>query len=89
MTRRDDGLDQLEEGQVNVLSPGADGAGPAAWRDAGRPAEERVADLLRRMTLAEKVGQLTSTWPSSASGTARVAPLHEELAGTPAVSTKW
>jgi len=84
MTRRDDGLDQLEEGQVNVLSPGADGAGPAAWRDAGRPAEERVADLLRRMTLAEKVGQLTSTWPSSASGTARVAPLHEELAGTPA-----
>jgi beta-xylosidase len=97
MTRRDDELDQLEEGQVNVLSPDADGVfSPtgsglaaedgtrlAAWRDAGRPAEERVADLLRRMTLAEKVGQLTSTWLRSASSAARVAPLHEELAGEP------
>jgi beta-xylosidase len=97
MTRRDDELDQLEEGQVNVLSPDADGVfSPtgsglavedgtrlAAWRDASRPAEERVADLLRRMTLAEKVGQLTSTWLRSASSAARVAPLHEELAGEP------
>jgi beta-xylosidase len=97
MTRRDDELDQLEEGQVNVLSPDADGVfSPtgsglavedgtrlAAWRDASRPTEERVADLLRRMTLAEKVGQLTSTWLRSASSAARVAPLHEELAGEP------
>src|SRR5579863_6263123 len=43
--------------------PAADGPGLAAWRDPGRSGPERVADLLRRMTLAEKVAQLRSTWP--------------------------
>ncbi|MEX2541355.1 MAG: glycoside hydrolase family 3 N-terminal domain-containing protein [Trueperaceae bacterium] len=36
---------------------GAEGA--ALYLDPGRPVEERVADLLARMTLAEKVGQMT------------------------------
>ncbi len=55
----------------------------AAWCDAGRSAQERVTDLLSRMTLAEKVGQLRSTWPggSPADG---VAPLDGELNGAPA-----
>ena len=32
------------------------------WRDPARSAAERVADLLGRMTLEEKVAQLTSIW---------------------------
>jgi beta-xylosidase len=86
MTGRDDELDQLTDGQLGVLSPDA-------WRDAGQTAEERVADLLRRMTLAEKVGQLRSTWPGSTpdgsapaagGGSGGVAPLQEEMGDPPA-----
>jgi beta-xylosidase len=110
MTGSDDELDQLTDGQLGVLSPGADGSssppgsGPgaegaarlAAWRDVGHTAEERVADLLRRMTLAEKVGQLRSTWPGrgpdgtapgadggSGGGSGGVAPLQEEMGDAP------
>jgi beta-xylosidase len=84
MTGRDDELDQLAEGQLGVLSPDA-------WRDVTRTAEERVADLLRRMTLAEKIGQLRSTWPGrspdgaapsgggGSGGASGVAPLQEEM----------
>ena len=32
------------------------------WRDPSRPVAERVADLLGRMTLAEKLAQLGSVW---------------------------
>jgi beta-glucosidase len=32
------------------------------YRDAQRPIEERVDDLLSRMTLEEKVAQLGSLW---------------------------
>ena len=32
------------------------------YRDAGRPIAERVADLLPRMTLEEKVAQLGGVW---------------------------
>jgi beta-xylosidase len=34
----------------------------APWRDPARPAAERAADLLARMTLEEKVAQLGSVW---------------------------
>jgi beta-xylosidase len=77
MTRRDEELDRHEEGQLNVRRP------EPAWRDPGRPAAERVADLLGRMTLAEKAGQLRSTWPSSATSARGVAPLQDELTGAP------
>ena len=33
-----------------------------AYKDASRPVAERVADLLGRMTLEEKVAQLTTRW---------------------------
>ena len=96
MTRRDDDLDQLAEDHLGVLSPDGDGVRLPVWRDARRPVEERVEDLLGRMTLAEKAGQLRSTWLGSVpsgggangdaggGGGTGVAPLHEELAGDPA-----
>jgi hypothetical protein len=59
MTRHDD--HEAEDGQAGVLAPRR--AEPQAWRDVSRPASERVTDLLGRMTLAEKAGQLYSTWP--------------------------
>ena len=74
MTRSDEELGQQEEGQLDVRRPAA------AWRDPGRPAAERVADLLGRMTLAEKAGQLRSTWPNSVTRARGVAPLQQELA---------
>ncbi|MGE5137323.1 MAG: glycoside hydrolase family 3 protein, partial [Gemmatimonadota bacterium] len=56
----------------------ADGAaGP--WRDPGLPVAERVADLLGRMTLEEKLAQLSSVWLSSAGDEA--APLQGEFTG--------
>ncbi|MEM1206561.1 MAG: glycoside hydrolase family 3 protein, partial [Acidobacteriota bacterium] len=41
-----------------AAKPGAD----APYRDAARPVDERVADLLARMTLEEKVAQLVGVW---------------------------
>ena len=41
-------------------------AGP--WRDPSRPVAERVADLLSRMTLAEKAAQLGSVWIGASGG---------------------
>jgi beta-xylosidase len=68
MTRHEDDLEQLEKERSGLSSPGGDGAEPAAWRDTSRPIAERVEDLLRRMTLAEKAGQLRSTWLGSTAG---------------------
>jgi beta-xylosidase len=84
-------------GQLNVLSPDADGGHPSpasalpvqirpdldAWRDVSRPAGERVADLLPRMTLAEKTSQLYSTWPGSSSTGGGVAPHQDDLDDAP------
>ena len=38
------------------------GEDASPYRDAGRPVGERVADLLGRMTVEEKVAQLGSAW---------------------------
>jgi beta-xylosidase len=51
----------------------------APWRDPSRPAAERVADLLGRMTLDEKLAQLASIWIDAADGGDGVAPNHDEL----------
>jgi hypothetical protein len=37
-------------------------AGPPPYRDPARPADERAADLLARMTVEEKVAQLQTLW---------------------------
>jgi beta-xylosidase len=54
------------------------------WRDPSRPVAERVADLLDRMTLTEKVAQLGSVWIGASSDGDAVAPMQDEFsAGLP------
>ncbi|MEL7690774.1 glycoside hydrolase family 3 N-terminal domain-containing protein [Citromicrobium bathyomarinum] len=48
--------------QVNVERPMAD----APYWDSSRPVDERVEDLLQRMTLEEKVAQILTVWDSKA-----------------------
>ncbi|GAA1763511.1 glycoside hydrolase family 3 N-terminal domain-containing protein [Luedemannella helvata] len=62
-----------------VLAPSPlDGGSP--WRDHTRPAAERVADLLGRMTLAEKIAQLYSVWVGVRADGDAVVPHQHELA---------
>jgi beta-xylosidase len=49
------------------------------WRDPSRPVAERVADLLSRMTLAEKLGQLGSVWIGASGDGDGVAPMQHEF----------
>ncbi|HYQ67109.1 glycoside hydrolase family 3 N-terminal domain-containing protein [Actinophytocola sp.] len=51
------------------------------WRDPARPAAERVADLVGRMTLREKLAQLYGVWlgQSSSDGEDDVAPFQHDL----------
>jgi beta-xylosidase len=51
------------------------------WRDPAVPVEERVADLLGRMTLEEKVAQLYGLWVGVAPDGEAVAPHQEESTG--------
>jgi beta-xylosidase len=52
-------------------------AGP--WRDPSRAVAERVADLLSRMTLAEKLAQLGSVWIGASGDGDGVAPMQHEF----------
>ena len=59
---------------------GASGPGPQEpWRDPARPAGERVASLLSRMTLAEKIAQLGSIWQGAAADGDGVAPMQDQF----------
>jgi beta-xylosidase len=49
------------------------------WRDPSLPVSERVADLLSRMTVAEKIAQLGSVWLSGPADGNDVAPLAGEF----------
>jgi len=56
------------------------------WRDRSRPVAERVADLLSRMTLTEKLAQLGSVWIGASGDGDGVAPMqHEFSAELPAL----
>ena len=50
-----------------------------AWRDPGLPAAERVADLLGRMTLEEKIAQLGSVWMGASGEGDGVAPMQDQF----------
>jgi len=52
-----------------------------AWQDPGQPAEERIADLLRAMTLEEKIAQLGSVWVNASSDGDGVAPMQDQFSG--------
>ena len=59
--------------------PGTEAAAEP-WRDPSRPVTERVADLLGRMTLAEKLAQLGSVWVGAADdGGDGFAPMQHEF----------
>lgn len=53
------------------------------WRDPRRPAAERVADLLGRMTVEEKAAQLVGYWTVSARPGEEVAPLPDDFGEPP------
>ncbi|WP_051801492.1 glycoside hydrolase family 3 N-terminal domain-containing protein [Actinocatenispora sera] len=54
-----------------------------AWRDASLPVAERVADLLARLTPAEKIAQLYGVWVGADADGAGVAPYQHDLADEP------
>ena len=61
--------------------PGTEAAAEP-WRDPSRPVAERVADLLGRMTLAEKLAQLGSVWVGASGDGSRddgFAPMQHEF----------
>lgn len=49
------------------------------WRDPSRPAADRVADLLARMTLEEKLAQLGSVWMGASGDGDGVAPMQDQF----------
>ena len=63
--------------------PSASPGEPGRWQDASRPADERVADLLSRMTLAEKVAQLRGIWVGADTSGDGVAPHQQDLDEAP------
>ncbi|GLY90936.1 glycoside hydrolase family 3 N-terminal domain-containing protein [Actinoallomurus iriomotensis] len=54
-----------------------------SWRDPRLPVAERVADLLDRMTIEEKAGQLIGYWAESAREGEEVAPLPDDFGEPP------
>jgi beta-xylosidase len=56
----------------------------ALWQDPDQPADVRVADLLERMTLAEKVAQLYGVWVGLDGTGEGVAPHQHDFAAAPA-----
>ncbi|MFV2018232.1 glycoside hydrolase family 3 N-terminal domain-containing protein [Micromonospora sp. LOL_023] len=58
---------------------GGTGSGSAPWRDPGLPVDERVFDLLHRMSLAEKIAQLYSFWRGANATVDDMAPLQHDL----------
>ncbi|MDT0277120.1 beta-xylosidase/alpha-l-arabinosidase [Blastococcus goldschmidtiae] len=59
------------------------GIDTAPWRDPGVPPEDRVADLIPRMTLEEKIAQLYGVWVGIDATEGEVAPHQHEMAAAP------
>ncbi len=71
------GAEELAGGSGDAHLP--DGADDGIWRDSGCPVDERVADLLGRMTLAEKIAQLGSVWMGASGDGDGVAPMQDQF----------
>jgi beta-xylosidase len=73
----------LDKTEISGLpAGGGEGGGEAGlepWRDPTLPVHERVEDLLSRMTLAEKIGQLGSIWMGASGDGDGVAPMQDEF----------
>lgn len=50
-----------------------------AWQDPACPVDERVADLISRMTLEEKLAQLGSVWMGASGDGGDVAPMQDQF----------
>jgi beta-xylosidase len=76
-------MDKTEISEISGTAPGTgtpDGTAPEIWRDPASPVAERVADLLSRMTLEEKIAQLGSVWMgATADGDGGVAPMQDQF----------
>jgi beta-xylosidase len=59
-------------------SSGNGATDPELWRDHRRPVADRVADLMGRMALEEKVGQLAGFWAMPAEPGEPVAPMEDD-----------
>ena len=57
-----------------LLALGAGPATAAPYQDARQPVSKRVSDLLSRMTLQEKIGQMTQTVAQHLSGDGATSP---------------
>ena len=71
-----------------VLALGAATASAAPYQDASLPVAKRVADLLSRMTLEEKVGQMTQTERSGSTRTRRGSPTCGSARSCPAAARR-
>ena len=75
----------MAEDRLNLTTslpePASGHNGLPRWRDVSAPPAERVADLLARMTLAEKIAQLGSVWLESEAPGGEVAPHQDDLGG--------
>ncbi|SDZ45695.1 beta-xylosidase [Micromonospora pattaloongensis] len=60
-------------------SGGAPAPGRAPWQDPSLPAEERVEDLLARLTLEEKLAQLSGMWLGATATEHDMAPHQHDL----------
>jgi beta-xylosidase len=68
----------LDKTEISAEGP-SDGAELETWRDPACPVDERVADLLARMTVAEKIAQLGSVWMGASGQGDGVAPRQDEF----------
>jgi beta-xylosidase len=86
MSTTNDMSQMYEMSEVPGTGAPADGAAGhqsterrAPWQDPAIPAEARVADLLTRMTLEEKIAQLGSIWMGASGDGDGVAPMQDQF----------
>jgi beta-xylosidase len=69
----------MDKTELTEITGAGTGAGAEIWRDPACPVDERVADLLSRMTLEEKIAQLGSVWMGAVADGDGVAPMQDQF----------